>query len=310
MEITVVVPVYNEEEVIQSFLTELSNICQLSASQNFKLDCLIINDGSTDRTRVKIKELKLNMSVSILDLSRNFGHQSAVWAGLEKVSADKFVVVIDADLQDPPSEILNIVSEFKSGMDVVLMQRLSREDGIFKKFFANFYYSLNAWLTDSTDAKNIADFYGISPVARRALLQNRESVKYIRGLLFGLGFNRSIIGYHRNRRLSGRTHYSIRRMFLLALSGITGFSIKPLIWVAYFACLGSIISLCMAIYVFVIRVQSKMYLPPGWAFLSITLLILSTLILLGLAVISLYIARLTQEIKQRPIYYLRESENT
>jgi len=308
MEITIVVPAYNEEAVIQTFLIELDRIHTLGSAEGLEIDCLIVNDGSTDKTYEKVKDLDLNLKINVLNLSKNFGHQAAVWAGLERVRVDNFVIVIDADLQDPPSEILNIASEFRAKKDVVFMQRLSRKDGFFKTFFASTYYALNSWLSDISFANNIADFYGLSPRARIALLQNKESVKYIRGLLLSLGFNQSIIGYHRNQRFAGYTHYSIKKMFFLALSGITGFSIKPLIWVAYFACIGSIISFVMALYVLFIRLSSNLNLPPGWAFLSISLMMLSTMILLGLAVISLYIARLIQEIKRRPIYFVDDSK--
>lgn len=213
---------------------------------------------------------------------------------------------MDSDLQDSPSEITRIATEFREGFDCIFMRRASREDGFFKKLFAKTYYKLMSSLSSSSHMDNVGDFYGLSPRAVNSLLQNSERIKYIRGLVSQLGFKVTTIEYDRNARYAGKTNYTITKMFSLAIAGVTGFSITPLLWTVYFAAIGSIISVGLILYVLWLKLFSHFEIQPGWAFLSVGTLLMSTFSLTSLATISLYLGRIIQEVKQRPLFYIDE----
>jgi dolichol-phosphate mannosyltransferase len=256
-----------------------------------------------------MQSLKPNFSLKLIRLSRNFGHQQAVWAGLSEANSSHYSIVLDSDLQDPPNLIPRIIEEFSQGFDTILMKRASRKDSLVKRSFASLYYKIQSLLSGISIERNVADFFGLSPRARKSLLLHEESVKYIRGLIHQIGYRTSVINYARQARVSGKTHYTISKMFSLALAGITGFSVSPLILVVYFAIFGSATAAAFIFYVFYLKFYSSVSLQPGWAFLSIMTLSLSALILFSLAVISLYLARIVQEIKKRPIYLIEEKSD-
>jgi dolichol-phosphate mannosyltransferase len=293
---------YNEEEGILHFIEEMGAMSQTFNKENIEFDLLLVDDGSSDETLDIVKNSNATLPIAFLELSRNFGHQAAVWAGIENSNSESFIVVMDADLQDHPREILRIVEAFQDGADVVLMRRRTRKDRFWKKQFASVYYRLQSKIIGNRNFRNIGDFYGISPRAKLSLLQYQEEVKYIRGIVACLGYNQRIIEYDRLDRFAGKTHYSPGKMFTLAVAGITGFSVQPLIWVVYFALGGSGISFIGAIYVIYLKLDNSIKLQPGWAFLSVSLLLLFSLVLISLASISLYLARVVQESKKRPVY--------
>jgi dolichol-phosphate mannosyltransferase len=237
-----------------------------------------------------------------LHLSRNFGHQPAVWAGIERAKADSWIIVMDSDLQDPPIEIISILEVFLTGTDVVFMKRRSRQDGFWKVFFAKRYYAFQAMITGEITYSNIGDFYGLSPRAKSSLLLHTEKVKYIRGMVAQLGFNQCILEYDREKRVAGKTHYTIAKMFSLAVAGVTGFSIRPLFWVGYAALIGAAIAVISAVYVLILRIVDGSSLQPGWAFLSLSLLLLSALQLMGLASIALYVGRIEDLLGRVPLF--------
>jgi dolichol-phosphate mannosyltransferase len=161
-------------------------------------------------------------------------------------------------------------------------------------------------LSSGVHMENVGDFYGLSPRAKSALLLNEERVKYIRGLVSQLGFRISFVEYDREARHAGKTNYTAAKMFSLAIAGVTGFSITPLLWTVYFAAIGSILSVGLIGYVLWLKVFSDSILQPGWAFLSVGTLLMSTFILTSMATISLYLSRIVQEVKHRPLFYIDE----
>jgi dolichol-phosphate mannosyltransferase len=309
MLLTIVSPVFNEEHGIGEFLRELDKVALVLLNRNVTMEVILVNDGSTDKTLEKISEFHGLFKLKTLHLSRNFGHQSAVWAGIEKAKAESWIIVMDSDLQDPPIQIIPILEVFLNGTDVVFMKRRSRQDGFWKVFFAKRYYAFQALLTGNLTYSNIGDFYGLSPRAKSSLLLHTEKVKYIRGIVAQLGFNQTILEYDREKRVAGKTHYTIAKMFSLAVAGVTGFSIRPLFWVGYAALIGAAIAVVSAAYVLVLKIVDGPSLQPGWAFLSLSLLLLSALQLMGLASIALYVGRIVQEVKNRPIYIEQEFRN-
>jgi glycosyltransferase involved in cell wall biosynthesis len=228
------------------------------------------------------------------------------YGGLENVKENEYVVVMDSDLQDSPNEILRIAEEFKQGFDCIFMRRISRQDGFIKKGAAKVYYKVMSNLSSSSHLDNVGDFYGLSPRAVKSLLQNGERIKYIRGLVSQLGFRTSTIDYDRHARYAGKTNYTITKMFSLAIAGVTGFSITPLLWTVYFAAAGSLISVVLIAYVLWLKLFSDYTIQAGWAFLSVGTLLMSTFALTSLATISLYLGRIVQEVKQRPLFYVDE----
>ncbi len=304
LKLDIVSPVYNEELGIYSFLDSL--VATLSSiNGSIDVQIVLVNDGSTDKTLSLLSEYSSSVEIRVIDLSRNFGHQAAVWAGLNETRKDAYSIVMDADLQDPPHLIHDIAVEIGSGKEVILMRRRSRDDSFLKRIFAQMFYFLQEKLTDGRTKKNVGDFFCLSPRARDTLLQYGESVKFIRGLVTEIGFDTVILNFDRQKRDKGKTHYSVKQMFMLALSSITGFTIKPLILVVYAAFFGSFVSLITIFYVLYLKFFSDTQLQPGWSFLAISLLWLSALILMSLAVLALYLARAIQELKNRPIYTVK-----
>ena len=306
MKLDIVAPVYNEEKVIGNFIKEIS--LQLSLlkknTKNLDVQLILVDDGSSDETVSQIELNSRTIQTLILKLSRNFGHQNAVWAGLESVRQESFCIVMDSDLQDPPKHIKSILEAFQSGHPVVLMQRTARADSKVKKFFAKTFYEIQNRLGSKNSIRNVGDFFGLAPVALKALLEHKEQIKYIRGLVGDLGFNRIIIPYERMARALGSTHYTIPKMFGLAIAGITGFSVQPLLWVVYLAFFGGALGVTLISYVVYLKLFSEIELTPGWTFSIVSTTFLSTLTLIALAIISVYLARIIQELKKRPIYIL------
>lgn len=307
LKICVIAPAHNEELGIAEFVSQVADTFSELERFGWLTRLVIVDDGSRDSTWEKILETKSQVNITQIRFSRNFGHQTAVWAGLENLECNEFAVVMDSDLQDSPKEILNIALKFQEGFDCVFMRRQSRQDGLLKRNVAKVYYKVMSRMTSSTHLDNVGDFYGLSPRSVKSLLQNAERVKYIRGLVSQLGFRTTTIQYARNARYAGKTNYTITKMFSLALAGVTGFSITPLIMTVYLAAVGSATSLLLIFYVLWLKLFSSEQLQPGWAFLSIGSLLMSSFALSSLGTISLYIARIVQEVKHRPLFYIDET---
>ncbi len=309
MKVDIVSPVFNEEAVIEVFLAELNeSVLRLRNQFGVDIRVILVDDGSTDLTFHRIARVKTEFDLSVIRLARNFGHQNAVWAGLEAVRKESFCIVIDSDLQDPPREIEKIIDAFKNKFDVVLMQRSSRNDHLIKKVTANLYYRIHSRLTNQMIIKNVGDFFGLSPRALKALLLHQESIKYIRSLVAQLGLQRIVIQYERQQRRLGYTHYTVARMFGLAVAGVTGFSVRPLLWVVYGSILGTIVGVVFILYVLILKFGQAAALTPGWSFAVVSSTLFSVMILVGLSVISIYLARIVQELKNRPVYIVDEEE--
>ncbi len=302
--VDIISPVYNEAIGVETFLVALESELSKISSVNFQV--VIVNDGSTDSTKKILEAYPFKYRTSVIHFSRNFGHQAAVWAGIENSRAKAHVIVLDSDLQDHPKEIKKIIEAFQSNSDVVLMKRSSRKDFLWKKITSFLYYKIQNSLSGSPSLSQVADFYGLNPVAKMALLHHRESIKYIRGLVLQIGFNVKVIEYERMQRQLGTTHYTLRKMFTLAIAGITGFSVIPLLWVVYLGISGTLIGLTLIIYVLILRFIKNTELIPGWAFSTLVNTFFMVSILASLSVISIYLARIVQEQKARPIYIISE----
>ncbi|MDR0957683.1 MAG: glycosyltransferase family 2 protein [Clostridiales bacterium] len=301
--ISVVVPVFNEEDVIHESYKRLTEVM---GSQPDDYELLFVNDGSRDKTEEIIKEIcKDDKHVKLLSFSRNFGQQSAVTAGIDYAKGDA-VVLIDADLQDPPSVIPDMVREWKAGYDVVYGKRAKRKgETAFKKITSKLYYRFLASLTNVDIPIDTGDFRLMDRKVCEALKSMTERNRYMRGLVSWVGFKQKGVEFLREERFAGETKYPFKKMVKLAVDGITAFSYKPL---KLATGLGFFMAACSFIYLLVIIFQRVFTntTVAGWASTIAILLFTQGLVLLMLGIIGEYIGRVFEEIKGRPIYIVKE----
>ncbi|EIA20877.1 glycosyl transferase group 2 [Listeria fleischmannii subsp. coloradonensis] len=304
MELSVVIPVFNEEEVLMSSYERLVAVMR-RLTANFEL--IFVNDGSIDGTRSILNHLReLDAHVRVIHFSRNFGHQIAITAGVDYASGAG-VVVIDADLQDPPELIPAMVEKWRAGYQVVYAKRLIRKgESFFKKFSAKVFYRALEKLSDTPIPVDTGDFRLMDRKVCRALRQVEEKNPFVRGQVSWLGFKQTEIEYERDERLYGTTKYPLRKMIKLSIDGITSFSYLPLKLATY---LGVTVAACGFFYMFFALFQ-KLFTTatvPGWASIVIIQLIFFGIVLLVLGVIGEYIGRMYEEVKHRPLYVIDEA---
>lgn len=304
MELSVVIPVFNEEEVLMSSYERLVDVMR-RLTANFEL--IFVNDGSIDGTRSILNHLReLDAHVRVIHFSRNFGHQIAITAGVDYASGAG-VVVIDADLQDPPELIPAMVEKWRAGYQVVYAKRLIRKgESFFKKFSAKVFYRALEKLSDTPIPVDTGDFRLMDRKVCRALRQVEEKNPFVRGQVSWLGFKQTEIEYERDERLYGTTKYPLRKMIKLSIDGITSFSYLPLKLATY---LGVTVAACGFFYMFFALFQ-KLFTTatvPGWASIVIIQLIFFGIVLLVLGMIGEYIGRMYEEVKHRPLYVIDEA---
>ncbi len=304
MNISVVVPCYNE----QNNITELYERLIITFKKN-KLDIgkiILIDDGSNDDTWKKINQLKQLNKKEILGikLSRNFGHQNAVIAGLTYCKSD-FVLIIDADLQDPPEILGDMVQELKkNNANAVFAKRISRQDTKFKKITASFFYRFFNKFSSTKIPEDVGDFRLIDKKIYNYLIKFSEQNPFIRGLIPWTGFKQVPVNYHRNDRHAGKSGYSFFKMLNLTLDGLLGFSNLP-IKLAYVTSIFSILLLIALIFYALIS-YFKGGAVPGWTSLIVIILFFNSLNFFILALLGEYIGRIFNETKKRPRYIVSE----
>jgi len=305
MELSVIIPIYNEEGNIAKLFSRLH---QVILKLNLKeVEYIFINDGSKDRSLELIKELaQREPTVKYINLSRNFGHQIAVSAGLDNSKGDA-VVIIDADLQDPPELIEDLYRKLLNGNEVVYAKRRSRQgEGPMKKLTAKLFYRILRNVTSINIPVDTGDFRIIDRKIVDVLKNMPEQQKFLRGQISWIGFNQTYVEYDRDERTAGKTGYTYKKMIRLALDGITSFSNFPLKIVTVAGFVVSGISFFMILYALYSRFISKDY-QPGWASLMITVLFIGGIQLIGIGIIGEYISRMSANIRKRPLYVVREN---
>jgi len=303
---SIVVPVYNEEAVILETYGRLKKVMD---SLNESYEIVLVNDGSRDKTAAIAAEIcEMDKNVKFIDFSRNFGHQIAITAGMD-YAAGQAIVVIDADLQDPPEVILKMIEKWKEGFDVVYGKRKERKgESFFKKATAKAFYRLLRSMTNVDIPVDTGDFRLIDRKVCDALKKVNEKNRYIRGIISWLGFKQTGVEFTRDKRFAGVTKYPLRKMIRFAFDAITSFSYKPLKLASY---LGFLLSLCSFVYLLFVIYQ-RLFTDntiPGWASTMAINLLFNGIVLLILGIIGEYIGRIYDEAKGRPLYLVRQTRN-
>ncbi len=304
---SVVVPLYNEEEVIQESYKRLKNVMD---GLNEPYELVFVNDGSRDKTALLAREICENDSnVKLINFARNFGHQTAITAGMDYASGDA-VVVIDADLQDPPEVIPEMIAKWREGYEVVYGQRVKRKgETWFKKVTAKIFYRTLRKLTEVDIPVDTGDFRLIDRKVCNALKKVGERNRYIRGIISWLGFKSAPVEFTREKRFAGTTKYPLKKMLKFASDAIMSFSYKPLKLATYLGFLVSVASFIYLMIMIILKLCGAMTTVPGWTSIIVITLFFNGIILLVLGIIGEYIGRIYDEAKGRPLYVVGEFVN-
>lgn len=306
--VSIVIPAYNEEEVLNKLIERLAIL--INNTPKYEFEVIFVNDGSKDKTLEILEEIaQKEKKLKILSFSRNFGHQAAVTAGIKYVTGDA-VVIIDADLQDPPELIPQMIELWEQGNEVIYGKRKKRKgESAFKLLSAKmFYKTLNA-LSDVEIPKDTGDFRLVDRKVIDVINQMPEHNKFLRGLFSWVGFKQYAFEYERQERKAGKTKYPFKKMKKLASDGIISFSTKPLKMLGGIGILSIIISIGILIYSLISYALKLNNLAPGWTSIMVTVTFLGGIQLLSVWIMSEYIARIYDETKQRPEYIIDKKIN-
>jgi polyisoprenyl-phosphate glycosyltransferase len=305
--VTILVPAYNEDEVLEQLYDRLSKVILNIPFYDFEI--LFINDGSTDGTLEQIKKLReKDQKISYVNLSRNFGKETAMIAGLDYALGDA-VIIIDADLQDPPELIPEMIRYWEMGYDDVFAKRKSRAgESWLKKTTSSSYYKVLQKLTSIPIQKNTGDFRLLDRRCVEALKQLRETQRYTKGMFSWIGFNKKEILFDRDPRAAGETKWNYFKLVDLAIEGITSFTTTPLRISALFGC---VISFFAFIYMIWIIAKTLLFgdSVAGYPSLMTVILFLGGIQLISLGIIGEYLGRIFNETKNRPLYFVDEYNN-
>ena len=304
MELSVIIPVFNEEKNIALLHQRLTEVIQ-KISGSYEL--VFVNDGSRDQTLPLVKGIAAaDPHVKYINFSRNFGHQIAVTAGLDYCNADA-IVIIDADLQDPPELITDMYAKMKEGYDVVYAKRKSRQGETFmKKMTAKVFYRLLQRITSVNIPVDTGDFRIISHKIVKVLKQMPEQQKYLRGQIAWAGYRQTYIEYERQQRHAGETGWPYRKMIRFALDGITSFSNFPLKFATASGIIVFVISFLLMLYALYSRFVTKEFVA-GWTSLMLVVLFIGGIQLLSIGIIGEYISRMSANVRNRPLYIVEDT---
>ena len=306
LNIDLVIPVYNEAGVVEQTYAE---VCKVIDALPHKFKFHYVDDGSEDDTVQLLHALaKKDSRVVVFELSRNFGHQAALTAGLDASQGD-FVISMDADGQHPPAMIVQMIELFEQGYEIVQAQRIEEQGFSFKRITSSGFYTLINRISGTRIEPGAADFRGMSRQAVEALKAMPEFHRFLRGMISWVGYKSVILPYRETSRVAGRSKYSPGKMFRLAMDAIFSFSLVPL----YIGLSAGGIFFCLAalemIYVLSFWVGGDTSsLAPGWSSLMFVILIASGMIMIVLGFIGVYVGYIFQEVKKRPVYLLKKGD--
>ncbi len=305
--ISIIAPFFNEEESLPIFLEEVLNIVEELVEYNFEI--IFIDDGSTDNSLVFLKEkAKENKNIIVLELSRNFGKEAALTAGID-MAVGSAIIPIDVDLQDPPILIKKMIKQWESGSDVVLAKRENRlNENFLKRISASFFYKIYSFFVGNSKISNVGDFRLIDKRVVDNIKNLKEKNRYMKGLLSWPGFSSAEIPYTRNKRKAGKSKFTFLKLLNLGFEGVTSFSVLPLKFFTFIGFIGIIFSFFFAIIIFLQKIFYENFVE-GYAFLILLILFFGSLQLLGIGILGEYIGKIYIETKNRPIYIIKNRYN-
>ena len=307
-EISLVIPVFNEQEVIPELFKRLEQVA-LSNAEIFQLSIVFVDDGSTDKSVDKIKQIPTDLEFKLIQFSRNFGHQAAVMAGISNADGDA-VVIMDADLQDPPEVIAEFVIKWQKGFHVVYGKRISRDgESLFKKTSAATFYRLLHWLTEVEIPFDSGDFRLIDKKVADSLKGMNEKSIFIRGIIAWMGYRQTPVEYHREARFAGNTKYPLKKMIALASDAVLAFSEKPLRLISKIGGAIFIAAISVSVFVLSAKIFGSGYEAPGWISIMLAILTLSGFQILCLGVIGSYVLRVYRQTRNRPVFLVMDEYN-
>jgi dolichol-phosphate mannosyltransferase len=303
---SIVIPLFNEEGIISLLVERLQ---QIMSELDGPTEVVMVDDGSKDATYQLVSTVTAgDPRFKLIQFSRNFGHQQAITAGMDAASGDA-VIIMDADLQDPPHVILEMAKKWQEGYEVVYGLRQHREgERLFKTATASMFYGLLHRIAEVDTPVDVGDFRLVDRKALDAFLQMRESNRYVRGMFSWVGFRQAPVPYVREERAVGTTHYTLRKMIKLASNGIMGFSTAPLrlalgtgVFIAFAALIYGVVAIALKL--------AGVSLVPGYASLLFAVTFFSGIQLIVMGMVGLYVGRIYDEAKGRPLYVVRETQN-
>lgn len=306
--VSVVVPMYYEEKVVDECYSRLKKVFE--ELKDYEYEFIFVNDGSKDKTYELLEKIAdKDKNAKVISFSRNFGHQAAVTAGLQYVTGDA-IVIIDADLQDPPESIAEMLELWEQGNDVIYAKRKSRVgESKFKLFTAKMFYKVINGLSDVEIPKDTGDFRLVDRRVVETINALPEHNKFLRGLFSWVGYKQVPYEYERQERFAGETKYPLKKMIKLASDGIISFSTKPLKILGVIGIIAIFISIAILIYSIASYAFQLNQLAPGWTSIMVTVTFLSGVQLLSIYIMSEYIARIYDESKGRPQYVIDRKIN-
>lgn len=298
--IEIIVPCFNEEDNILVLQKEISNVL---SELDYRI--IFIDDGSTDNSWDNISKLTVsNDNITGIKLSRNFGHQGAIDAGLQNSEGDA-VILMDGDLQDDPSYLKDLIKKWDDGFDIVLAKRINRKENFLRKFYIGIFFRLQSYISEINIPANVGHFSLMDRVVVNEINNFGEKIKYFNGMRAYVGFNIGYIEVIKRRRRNGTPKMTFRKLLFLGIQGIFGFSSKPLTFIAILGFIISFGSLIISAYAFYYKVRFGTTIL-GWDFGLSSIYFLSGIQLFALSIIGKYVGSIFLEVKRRPNYIIRE----
>ena len=306
--ISVVIPMYYEEEVARECYTRMKKV--LTDLKNYEYEMIFVNDGSKDKTLEILEEIaKEDKNVKVISFARNFGHQCAVTAGLKYVTGDA-VCIIDADLQDPPELIGDMLKKWEEGYEVIYGKRKKRDgESFFKLFTAKMFYKTLNFFSEVDIPKDTGDFRLVDKKVVDTINSMPEHNKFLRGLFSWVGYKQYAFEYERKERFAGKTKYPLKKMLKLASDGIISFSTKPLKVIGCLGIISIFLSFCILVYALLAYIFKFNGLTAGWTSIMVCVTFFSGVQLTSLWILSEYIGRIYDESKARPQYIIAKTIN-
>lgn len=307
--VSVVIPMYYEQEVVDVCYKKVKKVLE-ELKEKYEHEIIFINDGSKDKTLDILQDIaKVDKNVKIISFSRNFGHQAAVTAGLKYVTGNA-IIIIDADLQDPPELIPDMIEKWEQGYEVIYGKRKKRNgESAFKLLTAKAFYTTLNKLSDVDIPGDTGDFRLVDKKVVDVINSLPEHNKFLRGLFSWVGFEQYEYEYERKERYAGKTKYPLKKMLKLASDGIIGFSIKPIKVIGGFGITFVIVSIVILLYFILSKIFGWTNMVKGWTSIMFATTFVGGIVLLSLWIIGEYLVRIYDEAKQRPQYIIKKKIN-